>query len=1054
MRRLSSTLFALFVCLLAFHALADTTPSRQTSPAAPAAPAPAPARPAPRPATQPPDKKTYFLEVVDLPAARLLQRQGGVTSTIALPPVNASDIATVLNNDAEFVFKAIGKDKIAIFYKATGRPSSAPASLNSIKNTIATLATPGYDYAEVIRVRNRQAAAVAKVVNSWNIPGVTASAISGSQILLVASITPPPPGSLATPDPAFLANLRQRIYDARWDISSFTPVQRIFHIDASATVKSLTGSGDSGSGNDKKSSDKSSDSSGDSSKSGTTVSASSTASPTSTASPSISVTLNNAQPEKPAASNASPEDSNAQDPASKKSPQSKADAASSDKSSDQTAKVPKMNAVNDMIVYSNPDGSDDGIMERNRLLAVLDLPRPEVLLNVWSLQASSRSANVINTQAEVARQLVEHHNEVLQRAIDQGWDYLSQRMRDGMNIQDGISKAKETPATQTENQKSWPRGPFFETQFYDYVTQKFYLPLDSYRHFGYDEKTDAHPARGDESRSQLDSFNVDALMKFRTGRKKFGWCPENQYCLGFTHAFDPLRPTFTNILLTLIAANEPTKEIPALIGAMSSMPRIPVSISDPANCKDCSNEDRLKKFQDCICNQQQDVELQMIENTSQEDCQLEDRREILKQIRAGIPESLHLHCLEEQMKTSFEGDASSHQTTRVGLLRAAVADFLFNYKWATQYPHDFIPYDLSQSAQELNAEFNPLILEFNRDVAAFTENLQKELQCKQDLSESHSWFGKGDESFLNDAMISVRGISGVESIVDTVTQSFFDATNPPSLTDLVKSVSDAESKIPGVLKTNLTANEAAVLLGALNSVEPAHAKIGREFKVDITPHALAGASSAELDVKLAAEESAAPTRFTADKSAEDNLSRVAKHDTTTKIRVDSLKLFEVSAFSAMLQRPRSKFPILPPFFEVPYFGSFIAYPIPGAKVYHRSSAIVSAIIVPTAADLAYGIDFTADRVCETNLSSLNPGAGNWQPPFRCHAAASPSDFSGLPLRNFNKAIVQCFATSRNTAFTGLLAITQEENRQNLTSDKRERDSRCFDLTFDSIPWSD
>ena len=75
--------------------------------------------------------------------------------------------------------------------------------------------------------------------------------------------------------------------------------------------------------------------------------------------------------------------------------------------------------------------------------------------------------------------------------------------------------------------------------------------------------------------------------------------------------------------------------------------------------------------------------------------------------------------------------------------------------------------------------------------------------------------------------------------------------------------------------------------------------------------------------------------FTSDKSAEDTLSRVAKHDVSTRVRVESLKLFEISAFSAMLQRPRSKFPVVPPFFEVPYFGSFIGWPLPGAKVYHR-----------------------------------------------------------------------------------------------------------------------
>jgi hypothetical protein len=47
----------------------------------------------------------------------------------------------------------------------------------------------------------------------------------------------------------------------------------------------------------------------------------------------------------------------------------------------------------------------------------------------------------------------------------------------------------------------------------------------------------------------------------------------------------------------------------------------------------------------------------------------------------------------------------------------------------------------------------------------------------------------------------------------------------------------------------------------------------------------------------------------------------------TRERVESPKLFDVSAFSAMLQRPRSKFPIVPLLFEVPLLRKF-----------HRASA--------------------------------------------------------------------------------------------------------------------
>jgi len=650
-----------------------------------------------------------------------------------------------------------------------------------------------------------------------------------------------------------------------------------------------------------------------------------------------------------------------------------------------------MQTVNDTVVYTNADGSDRGIFEKNRLMAVLDLPRPEVLLNMWSLQASSRDYTITNAEAEAAHVAVTQHNQLLQDAIDSGWSYLSNQM-----VYDISKKSADE------------RSPFFDDDFYNYITQKFALVPDS-------------------------STTTNFITNNRVG---WGWCDPNKYCLGFTHAFEPLRPTFTNILLTIIAANDPAKAAAGTIQAMdgkcppnsNDLPPIPCPNPHvPPTLNGEPHQDQVDHFQQCISKHAGEIRTALKENGG-EDCELKDRETLFAQIESFAsdhphPQHLQLNCFQGQAKTSFENDPNQ-QSSRVGLLRAAIADFLFNYKWATQYPHSFVPYDLSQSAQELNAEFNPLILAFNRDVAAFTQSLQTEMQCKYDsLPHPYAlkrWLTKGDETFLNDGMIAVRGISGVNSVVDTVTQSFFDATKPPNLTDLLKSVSDAEQNIPGVLKTNLSANEAAVLIGALKSVTPAEAKIGRQLKLDITPHALAGASSAELDVKLTAEEAGSPTYFTADKSTEDNLSRISTHDTTTKVRVESLKLFEVSAFSAMLQRPRSKFPLLPPLFEVPYFGSFISVPIPGARVYHRSSAIVSAVIVPTAADLAYGIDFTADRVCEPS----KPGDSSH---YTCHRANSPGDFTDKPLRNYHKAMVQCLASHKQTAYPGLEIFFQRPN---------------------------
>ena len=110
-------------------------------------------------------------------------------------------------------------------------------------------------------------------------------------------------------------------------------------------------------------------------------------------------------------------------------------------------------------------------------------------------------------------------------------------------------------------------------------------------------------------------------------------------------------------------------------------------------------------------------------------------------------------------------------------------------------------------------------------------------------------------------------------------------------------------------------------------------------------------------MQLNADESAGGPAYTGPGANDPafNTSRVANYDTSTRVRVDSIKLFEVSSFSAIVERSRSRFPLLPPFVEIPYIGTFAGIPLGSAKEFHSSTAIVSAYVVPTAADIAYGL---------------------------------------------------------------------------------------------------
>jgi hypothetical protein len=152
--------------------------------------------------------------------------------------------------------------------------------------------------------------------------------------------------------------------------------------------------------------------------------------------------------------------------------------------------------------------------------------------------------------------------------------------------------------------------------------------------------------------------------------------------------------------------------------------------------------------------------------------------------------------------------------------------------------------------------------------------------------------------------------------------------------------------------------------------------------------------------------------------------------------VDSVKLFEVSSFSAIVERSRSRFPLLPPFVEIPYIGTFAGVPIGAAKEFHSSTAVLSAYVMPTAADIATGLRFSPDIV----VDALNPGTCSFYknaagPEVKniClfRKALSLHDLRGateLPIGNFNKQLVRCFATE--TAGKG-----------------------CEGVTFDRVPFS-
>ena len=188
---------------------------------------------------------------------------------------------------------------------------------------------------------------------------------------------------------------------------------------------------------------------------------------------------------------------------------------------------------------------------------------------------------------------------------------------------------------------------------------------------------------------------------------------------------------------------------------------------------------------------------------------------------------------------------------------------------------------------------------------------------------------------------------------------------------------------------------------------------------------------------MTTQETADPTLYTNGKSDTDNLSRMAKHTTETKVRLESAKLFEISTFTALLQRSRRNFPLIPPFVEIPYINSILSLPLPGAKEYHISTAIMSAVVVPTAADLASGLVFTDDRVA-TIRDSTKAGtcALTLRDSENCllRRAVSTSQWPAYSIREYHKAMIRCFSGGR------YFAATSQDNN-----------TGCGTLQFDTLP---
>jgi hypothetical protein len=525
----------------------------------------------------------------------------------------------------------------------------------------------------------------------------------------------------------------------------------------------------------------------------------------------------------------------------------------------------------DLLVFGTDKPEDEEhIRELKRWIALLDTPRPEVTIDAWSVQVSSKSPEELSRIAAAVRGIVFDSDQTLRDSLQRGWDYLNARRFD----------------------RSYP-SPWFR----DYVLNRF----------------------------------VYARNKVRSPQADPGTCGPEGYCLGYLDSFSlRMQPSLSNMIGILAAArSKGPRDLGELVDRF--VDKLEEDGSNPP------------------------PETKPSEITGAAGCEKADEAIYMMAGRTAPA----FNCFRRQLAKSF-------QANQLMLLRTAIADSLFQYKFAIEYPHDFSSYDYTASAQQLNTQLDPLLVAFNHDVVYFLRHVQQSILNAHDKT----------IDFASNGIVTVKTISGSDGSVNTGTQSAFAATPAPLAQDFLKNLAGQPSTLTGVLSSNLPPNAAQALAAFLNSSQRVTAMVGRNLNLDVTPVTLPGASSAELAVTLESKDDGTPSIVTNGTAQNDTTDRITNHKVTTTVRVDSLKLFEISTLSSKMSRGRDPIPLLPPFVQLPYIGSFASYKPKPSLAYHQSFAIVSATILPSAADLINGLRFRDDH---TLTADQTEGAVNALP---------------------------------------------------------------------------
>jgi hypothetical protein len=465
--------------------------------------------------------------------------------------------------------------------------------------------------------------------------------------------------------------------------------------------------------------------------------------------------------------------------------------------------------------------------------------------------------------------------------------------------------------------------------------------------------------------------------------------PSLKYGLGFDNLFSDLSPNLMNMLLVVSATSNPADTANCLIDRIEGTTAAP---SGTCYGKPKAVQDKTKWHNAC--------------QASDQDGYVPD---------AEGHEHFQMECTRDLLNSLFRAK-DGETNPGLGRFRATVADFLFQYKTMTEYPDEFDPYLEPYSASKLDAQLVEFVDAFESDLAVLNFTLRDR------VAEALKTASKEGESYDYSGIVSIKVVAGQEALVESKAQNYFPATPPSTLADFAKALSTAESSEPAILTGNLPANAATLALAGLAQLTPPKqtVSIGRELDMTVTPYTLSAANGAELDIDITAKDNGASVvaaNSTGGGTPPDDLaSRIAAHHVKSHVRLQSLKLFELSSLDSTLARSKEPWKPFDPYLELPIVGDLVRRPRHPDVIRQRGVVFISAVVVPTAADLAA-------TPIEEDFFAANPPARFGH---TVHSLLGVSQDLPETVMRYHASMLRCLAATTTTSDGTASGCTQQK----------------------------